>query len=395
MKNRVTKYFNRLSFVFAIIFAVLFFCPNCDMKASANDEELDYYTIYDAESKDVLFLKGDGVQVNDEYISADNKLYLIEWVDEDGKVGEARYIENVKMPVLNVQKRSDITSVSASEIKRVGIYHTHNDECYNDADGTDSVYGKGGIHDVGARLVKEFNSLGVEVVYDETLHLPHDSGAYTRSLSTAKQVLSSGVDGLFDIHRDATPRREYITTVNGETMSKVRMVVGSQNANSAVNKEFALTIKAYADEVYPGLIKDIYIGKGNYNQQLFERAMLFEFGTNVIEKELVLRSCFPLAKTLDVVLFGTNNAGDKSLEDIDLDNSSEALQTGMVGSVEAGENTSAGLGTLWIVLIVLGSLALIFALVLIISKKARHATKRFFSELTAGLFGRRNKSKVQ
>ena len=41
-------------------------------------------------------------------------------------------------------------------------------------------------------------------------------------------------------------------------MSKVRMVVGSANVKSGINKEFALNIKAYADQVYPGLIKDIY-----------------------------------------------------------------------------------------------------------------------------------------
>ena len=379
----------------AIAFAMFMcvgFCPLAMASVSANDE-LDYYTIYDSETNDVLFLKGDAVAVDDEYISADNKLYKIEVVDEDSHTGKAKYIENVKMPVFNISKKGDLKQVSAQEIKRIGLYHTHNDECYNDVDGTDSVYGKGGIHDVGAKLKSQFEGMGIQVFYDESLHLPHDSGAYSRSLATASELLRNDLDAIFDIHRDATPRKEYITTVNGETMSKVRMVVGSANANSAVNKEFALTIKAYADEVYPGLIKDIYIGKGNYNQQLFSRAMLFEFGTNVIEKELVLKSCVPLAKTIDVVLYGTNNASEESLSDIDGENSTgDVLSTGMVGAVEEGKSTSAGLGTLWIVLISIGGVALVFALVLIISPKARRGIKRFFSELTAGIFKSKNKS---
>ena len=37
------------------------------------------------------------------------------------------------------------------------MYHTHNDECYYTPDGTDSVYGEGGIHDVGAKLKQNFN----------------------------------------------------------------------------------------------------------------------------------------------------------------------------------------------------------------------------------------------
>lgn len=390
---------NKFAFIIILVFSLL--CLNLkgvseNNFAKANSsEDVDYYTVFDADTKEALFMKGDGVCVNDEYISADNKLYVIEVVDEGKKTGEARFIENVKMPVFVVSPKHNITEVSASEQKRIGIYHTHNDECYNDADGTDSVYGKGGIHTVGEKLASEFEKLGITVFYSENLHLPHDSGAYSRSLSTASELLRNDLDAIFDVHRDATPRSEYITKVDGETMSKVRMVVGSANSNSAVNKEFALTIKAYADEVYPGLIKDIYIGKGNYNQQLYSRAMLFEFGTNTIEKEFVLRSCKPLAKTLDVVLYGTGNASQESLSDIDQSNSSgDVLETGLVGSAKTGENTSAGLGTLWIILISIGGVAVVVTLIMVVSPKARRGVKRFWNELTAGMFKKRNKNEV-
>ena len=156
-----------------------------DDKCLASEEDLDYYTVYDTETNDVLFLKGDNVSVNDEYISTDNKRYIIESVDDGERTGRAKYIENVKMPVFNISKKSNYTQVSAAKHKKIGLYHTHNDECYNDADGTDSVYGKGGIHDVGAELKGELENLGVQVYYDESLHLPHDSSAYTRSMATA------------------------------------------------------------------------------------------------------------------------------------------------------------------------------------------------------------------
>lgn len=384
-----------LSFFLVVFFGVNILSINHEIvSAEQLDDDINYYTVYNSETDEVLFLKGDSVMVSDEYISSDNKLYVIESVNDEEKTGKAKYIENVKMPVFNISKKNELTTVSAETQKRIGIYHTHNDECYDWADGTDSVYGKGGIHDVGAKLKSEFENLGIQVFYDETLHLPHDSGAYTRSLSTARELLRNDLDAIFDVHRDATPRSEYITNVNGETMSKVRMVVGSANANSSVNREFALTIKAYADEVYPGLIKDIYIGKGNYNQQLFSRAMLFEFGTNIIEKEYVLKSCVPLAKTLDVVLYGTQSASDKSLNDIDTQSSEgELLETGLTGIVESGQDTPAGLSALWIVLISLGVILGIFGLVMLISPKARRGVKRFFTELTAGMF-KRNKSRT-
>lgn len=381
--KRITKIF----VIFAFAFMLIFSCPNCNIGEACaySDESLDCYVVYNLDKpEEVLFMRGSGVSVGDEYISADNKLYKIEVVDEEERTGKARYIENVKMPVYNLTKKNDVTIVNAGDEKRVGLYHTHNDECYNDADGTDSVYGKGGIHDIGARLKSNLENLGIVVFYNEGLHLPHDSGAYTRSQATANSLLQNDVDALFDIHRDATPRSEYITKVDGTEMSKVRMVVGMGNANSAVNKEFALNIKAYADEVYPGLIKDIYMGKGNYNQQLFNRSMLFEMGTNTIEKNLVLNSTLPLSKTIDVVLFGTNSASEESLNDINTEVSSgDALATGMVGNAKTGKETPAGISTLAIVGIVLGVVVAVFGFIMLISSKARHGVKRFFTEMFA------------
>lgn len=389
MGNRVKrKIFNCLLVALSLLLLITL-VPTSNKLGNVHADTNEYYTIYDKnDSSKVLFMKGDNVNVDDEYISSDNRLYIIESVDESNKTGVASFKEDIKMPVYNVKRNEELSSASASVTnKKIGLYHTHNDECYNVDDGTDSVYGKGGIHDVGKTLKNNLESLGITVYYNEDLHLPHDSGAYTRSQSTASNLLRNGLDAIFDVHRDATPKSEYITTVNGEKMSKVRMVIGSANVRSAINKEFALNIKAYADEVYPGLIKDIYIGRGNYNQQLSERALLFEMGTNLIEKDLVKKSTLPLAKTIDVVLYGTKSASSKSVADVDTNNSSgDILDTGMVGN---NSTSSATNSTLWIILGSIGGVALIFGLVCIFSKKTRYAVGRFFSELFAGIFGKK------
>lgn len=381
------KIFN--CFLVALSLLLITLMPTNITSKNVHADTNEYYTIYDKNDLNkVLFMKGDNVNVDDEYISSDNRLYIIESVDESNKTGVASYKEDVNMPVYNIKRNEELSSASASVTnKKIGLYHTHNDECYNADDGTDSIYGKGGIHDVGKTLKGNLESLGITVYYNEDLHLPHDSGAYTRSQSTASNLLRNGLDAIFDVHRDATPRSEYITTVNGEKMSKVRMVIGSANVKSAVNKEFALNIKAYADEVYPGLIKDIYIGKGNYNQQLSERALLFEMGTNLIEKDLVKKSTLPLAKTIDVVLYGTKSASSKSVADVDTSNSyGDILDTGMVGDNSTSSATS---NTLWIIPGSIGGVALIFGIVCIFSKKTRYAVGRFFSELFAGVFGKK------
>lgn len=372
--------------VFPLMLALLFLVvPQTSMHGFALDTNKNYYTVYaDSNKKEVLFLKGDDINVGDKYLSHDNNLYEIKTIDEKNKTAYAEFIKKETLPKCNFKSKAKSTSASAASRKKVGVYHTHNDESYYTPDGVDSVYGKGGIHDVGKALVKNFNELGIETVYREDLHLPHNSGAYTRSQVTASAILNEGVDGIFDIHRDSTKRDYYLTKINGEEMSAVRMVVGAASANYEENKNFAYTIKSYADEVYPGLIKDIYIGKGNYNQQLSTRAMLFEFGCENIEKDYAIKSTEYLAKTLDVVLYGSEGASDASLNDVSLDGSNKDV-AGLVSDKSSGGSNN----TLWLVLGIVGSVILVLSLILIFSKKARYAVGRFFSEMFAGIFGKK------
>ena len=358
----------------------------CDCKSFA-DSSKTYFTIYDGEDKKtVLFLKGDDVNVGDRYLSKDNKLYEIELVDHEDKNAVAKFLKNEKLPKYNLKsnkKTSTESSAKAASTKKVGVYHTHNDECYFTPDGIDSVYGKGGIHDVGKAFVSNLNKLWVATEYREDLHLPHNSGAYTRSQVTASAILQNGVQGIFDLHRDSTKRSEYQTTVNGEKMSSIRMVVGSSSANFEENKNFAYAIKSYADEVYPGLIKDIYFGKGNYNQQLSTRAMLFEMGCENIEKDDVIKSTEYLAKVVDVVLYGSDGASEQSLVDVSGDD------VAIVGLVSSNAGNVGSNETLWVVLGIVGFVIFTLTFVLTFSKKARYKVGRFFSELFAGIFGKK------
>lgn len=351
------------------------------VRAESQKTEASYFTVYDYDDPDkVVLVKGEGVDVNDEYLSSDNKLWRIVEVNYKTKTGKAEFLGTEELPKYSV-KRKIANVASAKSNKKVGIYHTHNDESYVVGDGYDSVYGKGGIHDVGAKLKKDFQNLGMEVIYSENLHLPHNSGAYSRSQMTAAEILDQGVDAIFDVHRDATPRDYYLTKVDGEQMTSIRMVVGTGNQNYYENREFAYAIKAYADDVYPGLIKDIYMGKGNYNQQLTNRAMLFEFGSDQVEKELVLKATTPLAKTLDVVLYGSNNASETSLDDIELVSSTDGSASVITGLVD--QKKTASVSFIWILLASIAFYFIVLGIVCIFSKQARHKTKRFFQELFA------------
>lgn len=376
---------------FGVIIGSVFVSKNVCYAADTNKK---YYTIYaDNKKEKVLFLKGDEVNVGDEYLSHDNKFYQIESVDQKNKVAIAKFVRDEELPKITIKDNNSEDMASAASKKKIGVYHTHNDESYYTPDGIDSVYGKGGIHDVGKSFVSNLEKLGISVSYREDLHLPHNSGAYTRSQVTASALLNDGVDAIFDLHRDSTKRSEYLTKVDGKQMSSVRMVVGKSSANYEENKKFAYTIKSYADSAYPGLIKDIYFGKGNYNQQLSTKAMLFEMGCENIEKDLVLTTTSYLAKTVSGVLYGTeSDESETVVDDVSVQNqgTEQSTTAGLVNNSNTNGSVNSN-DTLYVVLGIIGTVVLVFAIVMIFSKTARYKVGRFFSETFAGIFGKKKK----
>lgn len=382
------RFKEKLFAILGCVSVLLFPCANCTNTTHAIDTNKSYYTVYDETKSKIILLKGGEINDGDKYLSQDNKLYEISNVDESNKTAIAKFLNDEKLPEYKVAPKQTDKTASAAVKKVVGVYHTHNDESYFTPDGVDSVYGKGGIHDVGKAFVSNLNKLGIDALYREDLHLPHNSGAYTRSQVTASALLSDGAGAIFDLHRDSTKRDYYLTKVNGEQMSSIRMVVGSSSANYEENKNFAYSIKSYADSAYPGLIKDVYFGKGNYNQQLSTKAMLFEMGCENIEKDYAIKSTEYLAKTLDVVLYGSENASENSLNDVILTGGSEDVITGVVSDSEVNSTVNSNT-TLIVVLSIVGGVILILTLVLVFSKKARYKVGRFFSEMFAGLFGKK------
>ncbi len=105
------------------------------------------------------------------------------------------------------------------------------------------------------------------------------------------------------MHRDGIPDPDfYNKQLEGEEITKVRLVVGRQNPNMANNLAFAKNIKAYMDKNKPGLIKGIFIGRGNYNQDLGPRALLLEVGTHTNDRFRAERGAALFAEALPAIL---------------------------------------------------------------------------------------------
>lgn len=258
-----------------------------------------YWRMVDEKGQEIM-ITGRRIHVGDEYLTEDNRLYRVHRVR--GRTAHARFIREVgamfdeEPQGLFVMLRDRVLAVQAdteeeeeapapAPKKLIGIYHTHNAESYVPTDGTDSINGAGGIHNVGDSFTKALEEKGVTVIHDETLHLPHDAGAYRRSRPTAQNILAEGPDVIFDVHRDATPRHVYAAQIEDEWVTKVQIVVGRQNANMRVNRQFALDLKNTADQVHPGLVKGIFMARGNYNQDLTPLSLLLEVGAHTNSRE--------------------------------------------------------------------------------------------------------------
>ncbi|MEW6063623.1 stage II sporulation protein P [Desulforamulus profundi] len=186
----------------------------------------------------------------------------------------------------------------------VGVYHTHTDEAYVPSDGKESIPFKGGIYDVGRSLVNRLEQKSAtRVLYDETPHDPHDNAAYQRSRRTAMKLMQQNPVALIDVHRDGIPDPGYYrATVSENKVSQLRLVVGRQNPNMEANKDFARRMMAYANKVHPTIVKEIFMAKGNYNQDLMPTAILIEAGTHTNTKGEAERGVALFADAVPVVL---------------------------------------------------------------------------------------------
>lgn len=341
----------------------------------------DKYYAVKLESGETLFTAGLAIYVDDQYISADNKRYTITQVDEANCTAVARLDGDEEMPSIDWLKQAFASASSPAPTsggkRLVAIYLTHTDESYVPSDGTSSDDNGGGILDEAESLKTEFEKQGVTAIIDTTSHLPHDNGAYRRSRQTAVSLMKQMPDALIDVHRDGIPSPdEYNAKVDGESVTKVRLLVGRSNQNSEANKEFAKEIKTVADEQYPGLVKDIFIGKGSYNQDLTPNAILLEFGTHTTSKERAEASTGMIATAMTSVLYG-RGATDGS-------GSATSSQTAVTKS-----NSGVGKGILYIVIFVIVA-ALAYAFLATGSGKgAMEKLKRNASELTGGLVGKK------
>jgi len=232
-----------------------------------------------------------------------------------------KVIESSTTSRSSVPREMRIDSASINKIFNIVIYHTHATEAYlphkeGNYRTQDEKYNVMGI---GNRITSNLTNYGLNINHLKDYNdYPDYNKSYANSNYAVKQVLSNSKKNLIiDIHRDGADEgssyEEFLskvksTEINGKTAATCTLVIGDKNGNLEEIKKIAQTTYDTANEMYPGLFRNIVIRNGAYfNQYLSDYAMLIEIGTTLNNIEESQYSADLLSEILCETIIKINN----------------------------------------------------------------------------------------
>ena len=220
-------------------------------------------------------------------------------------------------------------ALSKDEGPQVLILHTHGSEAYTMPPGleyeptsecrtTDCTCN---VVRVGDELAGVLEAAGLTVVHDTTLHdYPEYSGAYDRSLTTAKAYLEQypSIRFILDVHRDAISdgnggMYKVVSDVAGQNAAQLSFVVGTDGGGLEhplwqENLKLAAAITQCLAEDYPTLMRPITVRNSRYNQHLTTGTFLVEVGAAGNSLDEALLSARLLGNALAEVILRPGDA---------------------------------------------------------------------------------------
>ncbi|MGC7870095.1 stage II sporulation protein P [Desulfosporosinus sp. SYSU MS00001] len=230
---------------------------------------------------------------------------------------EGPILEPIESPpkVNNNAATTPAPPVSGAKDVLVGIYNTHNSECYSGDGGPDREQGENGdVVTVGETLKKALEQHGIGAAHSLTIHDGENfMTAYSRSVNTAAKLLKDypTIKILIDLHRDGFPPgvSKETVSVNGKDVSPAMVVIGKKNPHWQINDALAKELIALGNKKYPGLFEEniSYADDARYNQHLSNGGILLEFGSQLNTLAEANGTAEAVADILADYLKGTSN----------------------------------------------------------------------------------------
>lgn len=202
---------------------------------------------------------------------------------------------------LDIESYLSDTPSFLKESFSVLIVHTHTTESYTPSEkysytpsDTDRTLDKNyNMVRVGNEIKEILEKNGVKVHHDTTINdYPSYNGSYNRSSTNVQNTIKNdpSIKMVLDIHRDAMENSsgekvKYNTTIDENSVASVMLVAGSNlsglsHNNWEKNLNFAATLQAHIQGLYPGLMRPLNFRSQRFNQHLAPGAIIVEVGTN-------------------------------------------------------------------------------------------------------------------
>lgn len=252
-------------------------------------------TFKEIESKEEIEVdeKEDELEIyekNNEPKIAENEAYLADNRYEN-------FFKVIESPTYRSSAPRDISldAASINEKLNVVLFHTHGTEAYRPHEEghyrtQDERYN---VMGVGTKITANLQGYGLDVKHLKDYNdYPDYNSSYANSKYAVNQVLlDSKKNIIIDLHRDGAEEnsnyeeklsKEKTIKINDKTAATCTLVIGDKNKNYEQLKQNAQMLYDIANEMYPGLFRDIIIRPGAYfNQQLSDYALLVEVGSNL------------------------------------------------------------------------------------------------------------------
>jgi len=252
-----------------------------------------------------LFVFLTGIDLDSPQVLLQRGLPVFTGEDESLAVASSRIFEEVSEKPISEDFFFSEEKAEQEKPVKVAFYHTHNAETYVPLDGKPKVEGRnGGVSLVADEMVRVLEEQGIRAIHDLTLHdYPDFARSYIKSEVTGARLVKDypTLKALIDVHRDAGLERKQVASVDGKSVAVILIIVGTgerfPNPHWRENYAFAQKVAHKLEEKFPGVLKEVRLMPGRYNQHLFPHAFLVEVGSekNTFEEALGAARCFALA----------------------------------------------------------------------------------------------------
>ena len=218
--------------------------------------------------------------------------------------------------------RWDLTEGGA----KVLIVHTHatesftkEGESYEESGNFRTLNESYNMVQVGAVMAQVLRSYGIEVIHDRTLHdYPSYNGSYSASRKTVEGYLAQYPDIalVLDVHRDSVElesgrQMDTSAQVNGKESARLMLVMGTDagglhHPQWQENVALAVQLHAQLERTAPGIMRQLYLRKERFNQDLLPGMLLVEVGAAGNTLAEALTAAEALGHAIGALRYGTN-----------------------------------------------------------------------------------------